>query len=58
VSAQLRTDGVHHYRFVMNFRSEPVPIDLGEGTYLDLLGGAEAGGEVTLEPYGVMVLSD
>ena len=58
VSAHLRSDGEHCYRFLMNFRDTPVRVDLGEGTYLDLLCGAEVSGEVTLDPYGVMVLSD
>jgi beta-galactosidase len=58
VSAQLRSDGEYRYRFVMNFRSEPMPVDLGAGSYLDLLSGGKVSGEVTLDPYGVMVLSD
>jgi len=58
VSAQMRSDGAHRYRFVMSFRAEAVPVDLGEGTYVDLLTGSKVGGEVTLDPYGVMVLGD
>ena len=58
VSAQLRTDGECSYRFVMNFRDAAVELDLGQDSQRDLLSGAEVRGEVTLEPYGVMVLSD
>jgi beta-galactosidase len=58
VSAQLRTDGERSYRFLMNFRDRTVQVDLGERTYWDLLGGAEVQGDVTLEPYAVMVLED
>jgi len=42
----------------MSFRAEAVPVDLGEGTYVDLLTGSKVGGEVMLDPYGVMVLGD
>ncbi len=58
VSAQLRSDGEHCYRFVMNYRDTTVQVDLGEGSYRDLLSGVEVSGQVTLESYGVMVLED
>jgi beta-galactosidase len=58
VSAQMRSDGAHCYRFVMNFGAETVSVDLGASSYRDLLTGNEVSGEVSLESYGVLVLSD
>jgi beta-galactosidase len=58
VSAQMRSDGEHYYRFVMNFGAETVSVDLGASSYRDLLTGNEVSGEVSLESYGVLVLSD
>ena len=56
VTAQIRTDGQTKYTFLMNFNDRQETIEL-DATYSDLLMGETVGGTVTLEPYGVMVLT-
>lgn len=56
VTAQMRTDGENDFVFLMNFSSEEVMIDLGNGAFTDLLDGRPVTGRLTLESPGVRVL--
>jgi beta-galactosidase len=57
VSAQLRTNGHRTFIFLMSFGIAPARVDLGAGSYTDLLSGAQVSGEIELETYGLMVLA-
>jgi len=57
VSAQMRSDGVTRYVFVMNFNAGEIVVDLGATPRRDLLTGRDVQGPVTLEGYGVLVLA-
>ena len=57
VTAQVRTDGQTDYIFMMNFNDRQESVVL-VSAYTDLLTGETVGGSVTLEPYGVMVLTE
>jgi beta-galactosidase len=57
VVATKRTDGTHDFVFLMNFNASPNSLDLGKTAFTDLLTGANTGGIITLEPYGVRVLA-
>jgi beta-galactosidase GanA len=55
VVARTGSDGVR-YLFVLNHRAEAVTCDLPQ-PMADLLKGGEPGASLTLEPYGVAVLT-
>jgi len=57
VSAQLRSDGERTFAFVMNFNAQPTSVDLGAGSYTDLLTGEVLTGVVELGVYDVKVLT-
>ncbi len=56
VTAQLRSDGTSDYVFILNFTAEGATVDLGKTRYRDLRSGAEVGGMLALEGYGVRIL--
>lgn len=56
VTAQLRTDGVNDYIFLLNFNRMEITIDLPEDDFTDLLEGGHVKGEIMIPPYGSMVL--
>jgi beta-galactosidase len=56
VTAQVRTDGQVRYIFLMNFNRKQESIDLGT-PHTDLLTGKPTGRTVTLEQYGIMILT-
>ncbi len=58
VSAQVRTDGQKAYCFLMNFKTEPASVDLGEKVYIDLLTGDSLTGTMVLAAYSVKVLTN
>lgn len=55
VTAQLRTDGVNDYVFVMNFNRAEACVVLDQ-SYTDMLDEAPVDGRLKLLPYGVRVL--
>ena len=55
VTAQLRTDGITKYIFLMNFNNHEAKVEL-DANYEDLLGGEKTQGTLNLEPFGVRVL--
>ncbi len=55
VTAQLRTDGVTRFVFLLNFNNHEATVALG-GKYEDMLTGKPCEGRVTLECYGVRIL--
>ena len=56
VTAQIRSDGVNEFVFVMNFSEEPKTVSVGEGISQELLTGEKDLSQLTLEPYGVAIL--
>lgn len=56
VTAQVRSDGRTNFVFLMNFNETGQKLKL-DANYIDLLTGRKTGQNVTLKPYGVMVLS-
>lgn len=62
VTAQIRTDGVSEFIFLMNFSDQDQAIMLDEHTYSDMLASNDTAGSGTvssslvLQPYGVRVL--
>lgn len=56
VTTQLRTDGETRYAFLMNFNDHEVTLKLDKA-YADLLSGSVLEGEITLERFGVRVLT-
>jgi beta-galactosidase len=57
VSATRRSSGGRDFIFLLNFTSSTHAIDLGDGKLKDLLTGAATSGIITLEPYGVRILT-
>ena len=58
VTAQVRTDGRARYIFLMNFNPALATVDLGRATYTDLLTDQPVTAQTTLEPYGIMALTE
>lgn len=56
VTAQVRTDGLTEYLFLLNFTAETQTLDLGAGAFTCALTGARLPPECRLDPYGVRVL--
>jgi beta-galactosidase len=62
VTAQIRTDGVNEFIFLMNFSDQDQVIKLDEHTYSDMLtsddtaGSGAVSASLVLQPYGVRVL--
>ncbi len=56
-TAQVRSDGVNNYVFVMNFTPEQVSIDIGSGGK-SLVSGEEICGDISLSPWGFDVFSE
>jgi len=56
VTAQLRTDGRREFVFVMNFKRNGQYIDLGRGSFTDMLTGRSLEGEAKIDGYESMVL--
>lgn len=56
VTAQIRSDGVNEFVFVMNFSEEPKTVSVGEGISQELLTGEKDLSHVSLKPYGVAIL--
>lgn len=61
VTAQMRTDGVHEFIFLMNFSSKAHTIILDEQAYTDMLASDSAtpvkiDSSLLLQPYGVRIL--
>jgi beta-galactosidase len=56
VTAQLRTDGVYDYVFLLNFSKHEQTVHLGETQYIDLLQGITIAQSVQLPAYGVRIL--
>ncbi len=57
VTAQVRSDGISEYIFVMNFSEETKTVDIGANiSQEELLTGESNPVQVTLKPYGVAVL--
>jgi beta-galactosidase len=57
VTAQCRTDGQQRFIFVLNFNLEAVTVNLGAGSYINLIDGKSVGPLLPLDVYGVAVLS-
>jgi beta-galactosidase len=56
MTAQLRTDGEREFVFLLNFRREERRVDLGAESFLDVLTGERAEGEIMVLGYGSLVL--
>ncbi len=56
VSAQVRTDGVNEYLFLMNFSNHKTEINLENQAYEDLLSGNKMVDSITLKGFDVIVL--
>nr|WP_315899205.1 beta-galactosidase [Paenibacillus cremeus] len=56
VTAQLRTDGVNDYVFLMNFGETEQTVALDQPKYTDLLTGEQASTDIQLPKYGVRIL--
>ncbi|MNI21974.1 Beta-galactosidase BglY [compost metagenome] len=57
VTAQVRTDGLNEYVFLMNFGQKAQTVELDEQTYWDMLSEELlSASSLQLEPYGVRVL--
>jgi beta-galactosidase len=56
VTAQLRTDGIKRFVFLLNFNNQDATVDLRGGDYQDMLTGKVCTGSVTLERYGARIL--
>ncbi|OPH58667.1 beta-galactosidase [Paenibacillus ferrarius] len=57
VTAQIRTDGVHEFIFIMNFSQKPHTLTLDDHTYMDMLSAEKvADKSLLLQPYGVRIL--
>lgn len=56
VTAQKRTDGEREFVFLMNFKTEPVTVELDQN-YQELIACEMVNGTITMEPYGVKVLT-
>ncbi|HEY8344891.1 MAG TPA: beta-galactosidase [Bacillota bacterium] len=56
VTAQMRTDGVRDFVFLLNFTTEVQRIDLQDEEFTDLLTLERARGIVELPPYGLRIL--
>jgi len=56
VTAQLRTDGLRRFVFLLNFKSTACGIGLAGEEFTDVLTGKNVAGEVDLPGYGSMIL--
>lgn len=56
VTAQLRTDGVWEYVFLMNFNPVEKEVQLGSSQYFSMLEDANVEGKVTVKRYGMKIL--
>lgn len=56
VTAQVRSDGVSDYVFVMNFSGEPRSVSLDGRVYVDLESAEEAGARIELPVNGIRIL--
>ncbi|NLW60604.1 MAG: beta-galactosidase [Firmicutes bacterium] len=56
VTAQVRTDGVRDFVFILNFTAEQQAVDLGGEGGKNLLTGEVAQGQIQLDPYGWIIL--
>lgn len=56
VEASAREKDGFRYTFLLNHRAEPVPVDLGGESRLELLSGSRMSGAATLPAHGVFIL--
>lgn len=56
VTAQTRTDGTSTFIFLMNFKAQPVTVELDQA-YLDVIHDTTLSGAVLLERFGIKVLT-
>ena len=56
VTAQIRTDGVNEFIFLMNFSNKTHTIRLDEHAYTDMLASDSVPCNLLLQPYGVRIL--
>ncbi len=56
VTAQVRTDGVNQFMFILNFSDQEQMIDLDKQHYTDMETGLMVKGELSLPLYGVRIL--
>ena len=56
VTAQIRTDGVNEFIFLMNFSNKAHTIRLDEQAYTDMLASDSVSSNLLLQPYGVRIL--
>jgi len=55
VTAQVRTDGQRTFVFLLNFAPHWQMVDLGDDTYVDMITGKEATGQISMDEYGSRV---
>ncbi len=56
ISAQVRTDGIKEYVFIMNFTNEIQEINIGKKEYYDFITRSTINNKLSLESFGVAVL--
>ncbi|WP_282559195.1 beta-galactosidase [Paenibacillus sedimenti] len=56
VTAQLRTDGIHDFVFLLNFTDQEQKVSLDEKDYADILNGESFSKSVELSNFGVRIL--
>jgi beta-galactosidase len=55
ITVQKRTDGEREFIFIMNFSKNEQSIDLGTGTFRDMINSGTLSGTVLLASYGVVI---
>lgn len=56
VTAQVRTDGQKDYVFISNYGSNEKSVNLGDTGYRDMVSGNAVTGNVSIGPYGILIV--